>query len=141
LADLAPGFFNVTLVTPAGVREEYNVRHLRAPGVEGDFGVLTGHRPFMTALRVGSIHLNTDAGPQTWATTGGYVEVLPDRVTILAETAERAEKIDLSRAEAAHQRAVKRLTDPAPETDIARAQAALARALNRIKIAREAGRE
>jgi len=127
--------FTVTIVTPSGTQEEYNVRHLRAPGSEGDFGVLTGHLPFMTGLRVGAIRLDTDKGQIIWATAGGYVEVLSDRVTILAENAERSDKINLERAKAARERALGRLSESRSDLDVERARLALARAFNRIKIA------
>lgn len=129
------GVFPVTIVTPSGTRVEYNVRHLRAPGVEGDFGVLRGHIPFMTALRPGALVLDGDQGRQVWAVSGGYAEVLSDQVTILAEAAERFDQIDVERARAAAERARKRLQSPGPDIDLNRARAALNRALNRIKVA------
>ncbi len=127
----------VTIVTPAGTQDEYNVKHIRAPGVEGDFGVLPGHLPFMTILRVGAVWLDSDQGRQVWATSGGYVEVLGDRVTILAETAERSDRIDLDRAEAARERALGRLSERTADFDIERVRLALARSLNRIKVVRD----
>lgn len=129
------GHFRVTIVTPSGTQEEYNVRHIRAPGTEGDFGVLPNHLPFLTTLRIGAIYLDIDQGRLVWATSGGFAEVLPDRVTILAETAEKAESIDLERAEAARERALRRLSQREPGVDIDRARIALARALNRIEVA------
>ena len=126
--------FAVTIVTPGGVKEEYNVRHLRAPGSEGDFGVLPGHIPFMTTLRVGELQLDTVQGRQRYAISGGYAEVLGERVTILAETAERGDKVDPDRAEAARKRALDRLAAYTPDIDTVRAKAALARAINRLQI-------
>jgi len=137
LAETLPQF-TVTIVTPSGTHEEYNVRHLRAPGSEGDFGVLPGHIPFMTTLRIGTIRLDTDREQYTWATSGGYAEVLGDRVILLAETAELADRIDTERAEAARQRALGRLAERTPDVDIERARIALYRALNRLKVASEA---
>ena len=136
MAETQP-LITVTIVTPSGTREEYNVRHLRAPGSKGDFGVLPGHIPFMTTLRVGAIRLDTDQGRYIWATSGGYAEVLGDRVTILAETAERSDKIDIGRAKAAWERSRDRLARREADLDVDRARAALARALNRLKIASE----
>ena len=72
----APKTFKVTIVTPFGRQREYEVRHMRAPGSEGDFGVLAGHLPFLTALRVGEIELDTLEGKRIWATSGGFAEVL-----------------------------------------------------------------
>lgn len=136
MSDLADSI-SVVIVTPAGTRDEYNVTHLRAPGVEGDFGVLPGHLPFMTILRVGAFYLDSDQGRQVWATSGGFVEVLGDRITILAETAEMSDRIDLDRAESARERALGRLSEGTADLDIARARLALARSLNRIKVAHE----
>ncbi len=126
---------SVVIVTPAGTQDEYDVTHLRAPGVEGDFGVLSGHLPFMTILRVGAVVLDSDQGRQVWATSGGFVEVLGNQITILAETAERSDRIDLERAESARERALGRLSGRTSDLDIERARLALARSLNRIKIA------
>ena len=126
--------FSVVIVTPGGTRVEYDVHHLRAPGSEGDFGVLRGHLPFMTGLRVGVIRFDTNQGPRIWATSGGYAEVLGDQVTILAETAEEASEIDIERARAAKDRALGRLAERTRDLDIERARLALVRALNRIKI-------
>jgi F-type H+-transporting ATPase subunit epsilon len=128
--------FAVTIVTPQGKFAEYNVRHLRAPGTEGDFGVLRGHIPFMTALRIGTIVLESAEGRLIWATSGGFAEVLREKVTILAETAERADNIDVERAESARKRAMERLAQQASGgIDVERASVALARAINRLKIA------
>lgn len=129
----------VTIVTPYGTRAEYNVRHLRAPGAEGEFGVLAGHIPFLTALRAGALILDSEQGRKIWALSGGFAEVLGDRVTVLAETAERAETIDVARAEAARQRALGRLKPGAlVDVDISRAKAAMTRALNRLQVASSA---
>ena len=124
----------VTIVTPFGISEEYNVRHLFAPGTEGYFGVLPGHLPFLTTLRVGEIRFDTDQGAKLWATSGGFAEVLSDHVTILAQTAEPAGQIDLDRAEAAKKRALARLSEGKPDVDTERARIALARAINRINL-------
>lgn len=126
----------VIIVTPGGVFKDIKVNHLRAPGTEGDFGVLPGHLPFMTTLRIGGLYLDTDEGRQRWAVSGGFVQVMPDRVIILAQTAERAEEIDIPRAQAAMERAQERLKSRSPDLDVPRARAALARALNRLRIAK-----
>ncbi len=123
---------NVTIVTPFGTQAEYNAFHIRLPGSEGDFGVLPEHIPFLTTLRIGLIHLDTTQGKIIWAVSGGFVEVLNNKVTILAESAEQAEQIDRERAEAALQRAQKRLSENNPLIDIDRAKSALLRAVNRL---------
>jgi len=127
--------FDIAIVTPDGVREEFNVSHLRAPGSEGDFGVLANHLPFLTSLRIGEIELDTGEGKKIWATSGGFAEVLNDRVTILAETAEPAEQIDIERAEASKLRATERLKEQQLDIDYERNRLSLYRAINRLKVA------
>jgi len=130
------GILAITIVTPDGRRAEFQARHFRAPGIEGDFGVLPGHIPFMTALRIGPLVIEGPSGKQIWATSGGFAEVLADRITILAETAERSDQIDVARAEAARKRALDRLAHrSAEEIDLLRANASLTRAINRLRVA------
>lgn len=108
---------------------------LVAPGVEGQLGILPQHAPLMTMVQPGEL-LVRKAGEETvMAITGGFMEVRYDKVVILADAAERAEEIDIARAEAARKRAEERLKVGAPDVDAARAQAALARALVRLKVA------
>ena len=109
-----------------------------APGSMGEFGVLSGHTPFMTSLKTGAIHYRDKNGKDRFVfVSGGFAEALPDKVTVLAESAERMEDIDVDRAKAAADRAEQRLSaDRAKEKiDTARAKAALERALMRIRIA------
>lgn len=108
-----------------------------APGTMGEFGVLSGHTPFMTALNTGAIHYRDENGKDQYVfVSGGFAEALPDKVTVLAESAEKTEEIDLDRAKAAMERAGTRLEDRSREDiDFVRAKAALERALVRIKLA------
>ncbi len=106
-----------------------------APGIEGQLGILPHHTPLMTTLVPGELRVRKGGEETLLAITGGFLEVRPDRVIILADAAERDEEIDLARAEAAKKRAEERLAHPTPEIDIARAEAALNRALARIKVA------
>jgi F-type H+-transporting ATPase subunit epsilon len=109
-----------------------------APGSMGEFGVLSGHTPFMTSLNIGAIHYRDESGKDQFVfVSGGFAEALPDKVSVLAESAERMEDIDVDRAKEAAERAEKRLAeDRAKEkVDIARAKAALDRAVLRIRIA------
>lgn len=109
-----------------------------APGSSGEFGVLSGHTPFMTSLKTGAIHFRDESGKDRYVfVSGGFAEALPDKVTVLAESAEKTEDIDPQRAKEAMQRAEKRLADDRAKEkiDIARAKAALERAMMRIKIA------
>lgn len=126
------------VVTPekAVVKEE--VQTVVAPGVLGEFGVLIGHTPFLTTVQTGVVRYTDTGGKERYVfVSGGFAEALPDKVTILAESAERRKDIDVARAEAAKARAEKRLAEKGKKEDIdlVRAKAALTRAMVRIKIA------
>ncbi|MDQ7041704.1 MAG: F0F1 ATP synthase subunit epsilon [Rhodothermus sp.] len=109
---------------------------VRAPGVEGSFEVLYNHAPMVAAITVGPLFVTTPAGERiTFATSGGFVEVLGNTVTILAETAEPASEIDVERARAAEQRALERLQKAQTPEERAEAEAALERARNRLRVA------
>ena len=127
--------FQLDIVTPEGLVFSEPVEHLRAPGVEGSFGVLVGHTPFMTSLAIGQVRLTQNGKERALATSGGFIEVTPERTVILAQTAEFAEDIDLDRAKQARDRAQERLQAKRSDTDVDRAQAALMRAVNRIRVA------
>ena len=126
------------IVTPdkAVVNEDVNI--VMAPGSLGEFGVLIGHTPFMTTLKTGIIRYTDAQGTDQYVfVSGGFVEALPDKVTVLAESAEKTEEIDLDRAKAAQERAEKRLEEARTKEDIDadRAKAALERAVVRINLA------
>jgi len=126
------------VVTPEKEVVNEMVRIVMAPGSLGEFGVLAGHTPFMTSLNTGGLHYRDENGKDQYVfVSGGFAEALPDKVTVLAESAEKMEDIDQDRAKQAMERAEKRLAaDRAKEkVDIARAKAALERAVMRIKIA------
>jgi F-type H+-transporting ATPase subunit epsilon len=107
-----------------------------APGIEGEMGILPRHAPLLTALTYGELRVKRGDDEESFAIGGGFMEVQPDQVTVLADTAERAGEIDLERAEAARRRAEERLKVAADEkVDFARAEAALRRSLIRIKVA------
>ena len=109
-----------------------------APGSMGEFGVLAGHTPFMTSLNTGALHYRDENGKDQFVfVSGGFAEALPDKVTVLAEAAERMEDIDIERAKTAVERAEKRLSDARDKekVDTARAKAAIDRAVVRIRIA------
>lgn len=126
------------IVTPEKTVVSEDVQIVAAPGSLGEFGVLSGHTPFMTTLKVGTVHY-TDAGgaERLVFVSGGFAEALPKKVTILAESAEKGADIDLERARAALDRAQKRMEkERAKEAvDFARARAALERALHRVRVA------
>ncbi len=133
---------NITLeiVTPekAVVSEEAQI--VMAPGSLGEFGVLSGHTPFMTSLKLGVVRYVDKANKERFVfVSGGFAEALPKRVTILAESAERRKDIDIERAKAALVRAEERLAKEGDDKiDFTRARAALARALLRIRLAETA---
>jgi len=107
-----------------------------APGVQGQLGILPHHSPLMTMLELGELVARKGGEEFILAVSGGFLEVRPDRVIVLADSAERAEEIDIKRAEEAKKRAERRLEEKyAPETDSARAEAALRRSLIRLKVA------
>jgi F-type H+-transporting ATPase subunit epsilon len=106
-----------------------------APGIEGELGVLEHHAPLMTTLKAGELRARKAGEEYALAVSGGFLEVRPDRVIVLADAAERAEEIDLQRAEAARKRAQETLASAANQVDIIRAEAALRRALTRIEVA------
>jgi F-type H+-transporting ATPase subunit epsilon len=107
-----------------------------APGIQGQLGILPHHAPLMTMLEPGELVVKKGNEEFYMAVSGGFLEVRPDRVIVLADSAERAEEIDIERAEEAKRRAEKRLEEKyAPEVDTARAEAALRRSLIRLKIA------
>ena len=107
-----------------------------APGVEGQLGILPHHTPLMTTLQPGELRVRKGGEEVSLAISGGFLEVRPDRVLVLADTAERAEEIDIARAEEARRRAQERLAErQVPEVDSARAEAALRRSLARLRVA------
>jgi len=106
-----------------------------APGVEGQLGILPHHAPLMTTLQAGELRVKREGEEVSLAISGGFLEVRPDRVVVLADTAERAGEIDVARAEEAKRRAQERLAErQAPGVDEARVEASLHRALARIKV-------
>jgi F-type H+-transporting ATPase subunit epsilon len=106
-----------------------------APGVEGQLGILPHHAPLMTILEAGELLARKGGEEFSLVISGGFLEVRPDRIIILADAAERATEIDVARAEAAKQHAQERLRTHPPAVDAAQAEAALRRALARIKVA------
>ena len=106
-----------------------------APGVEGQLGILPHHAPLMTTLQPGELLIKKGGEEVSLAISGGFLEARPDRVIVLADAAERADEIDIARAEAAKQRAEELLRQHAPVIDEARAEVALRRALMRLRVA------
>lgn len=127
--------FQFEIVTPEKLVVRDIAEEMQIPGKNGYLGILPGHAPLITELAVGEISYRNGGYTHRLAVAWGFAEVLPDKVTILAETAERADEIDVKRAEEAKHRAEERLQGTNPETDYQRAQVALERAESRLHVA------
>jgi F-type H+-transporting ATPase subunit epsilon len=130
------GNIRLEVVTPEKKVVSEEAQIVMAPGSLGEFGVLIGHTPFLTTLKMGNIRYVDAKGNERYVfVSGGFAEALPDRVTVLAESAERRKDIDVERAKAALARAEERIESRAKDIDYARAKAAMQRALHRLKLA------
>ena len=127
-----PTKITLNIVSP-DVAISHEVDEVSLPGVEGDFGVLPGHTPFFTALRTGAMWYRQGAEKHSLLVSIGFVEVLPDRVSVLAQVAERAEDLDQARAEAGMKRAEEMQAPVAHEMDFERARLALLRTLQQLQ--------
>ncbi len=114
------------------------VDEVQIPGANGYLGVLPGHTPLLTTLQVGQLWYRQGAERHYLAIAFGFAEIQPDRVTILAQIAERADEIDVARAESARKRAEERLSKPTVDLDFERARIALLKALIRLQVASRA---
>ena len=124
------------VVTPESVIYSDEVDAVIAPGVEGQLGILPHHAPLITVLQAGELRVRKGEEETCIAIYGGFLEVRPDRVIILADAAERAEEIDIARAEEAKRRAEQALADrKGSQADTAQAEAALRRSLVQLKVA------
>ena len=111
-----------------------------APGSEGEFAVLPQHAAFITQLAPGELRIVRSGDSEIMAITGGFFEIRNDRVVVLADAAERAEEIDVARAEAARRRAEEAMRERVELAELVQAQAALSRALARLRVAERRGR-
>lgn len=127
----------VSVVTPNGLVMEDDYEMVSCRAESGELGVLPGHIPMVAPLSISAVRLKKDNTQKVIAVNGGFIEVRPDQVTILAESAEKPEDIDRLRAEAARKRAQEILSSHRQGTDILRAKLALERAENRLKVAEE----
>ncbi|MFZ5652526.1 MAG: F0F1 ATP synthase subunit epsilon [Bacillota bacterium] len=121
------------IVTPEKKVFSGDVNFVVVPGELGELGFLPNHAPLMSGLKIGLVRVQHEGKTFKVAVSGGFVEVRGNRVTLLADTAERDESINRDRAEAARERAEKRLSEKTADLDIKRAEMALQRALNRLK--------
>jgi F-type H+-transporting ATPase subunit epsilon len=129
--------FQLEIVTPAKLLVKDEAEEAQIPGLSGYLGILPGHAPLLTELGVGVITYKASGTTHTLAVAWGFAEVLPEKVTILAEAAERPQEIDVDRAQKAKERAEQLLKSNNPELDYARAEDALQRAETRLNVAKE----
>jgi F-type H+-transporting ATPase subunit epsilon len=134
-----PTKLTLEIVTPERSLVNEQVDEVQLPGSEGYFGVLPGHTPMLAALQVGELWYRVGAEKHYLAIAFGFVEVLPERVTVLAQLAERPQDVDVTRAEAAKKRAEERLArGPQSDVDFERARIALMKSLVRLQVATRA---
>ncbi|MFC0272477.1 F0F1 ATP synthase subunit epsilon [Metabacillus herbersteinensis] len=124
----------VNVVTPDGPVYDADVEMVSVKAQSGELGILPGHIPMVAPLRIGAVRLNKGSSTELVAVSGGFIEVRPDKVTILAQAAEVSQSIDVTRAEAAKTRAEKRLSQQTDDVDFKRAELALRRAMNRLNV-------
>jgi F-type H+-transporting ATPase subunit epsilon len=129
--------FQLEIVTPEKLVAKEAVEEAQIPGLDGYLGILPGHAPLITELGVGVITYRAGGTTKTLSVAWGFAEVLQDQVTILAETVERPDEIDVARAQQAKERAERLLKSNDPELDYDRAQHDLQRAETRLKVATE----
>ena len=127
--------FHIDIVTPNRTVFSGEANKFFAPSVEGYFEILKDHTPFLSILKTGRIVIAQDAVKKYIAISSGFAEVLNNRITVLAETAESSEDIDVERSQASKERALKRLADKSPSIDVERAKVSLLRALTRLSVA------
>jgi F-type H+-transporting ATPase subunit epsilon len=133
-----PTKLTLEIVTPERSLVSEQVDEVQLPGSEGYFGVLPGHTPLLATLQVGELWYRIGQEKHHLVTAFGFAEVLPDRVTVLAQIAERPEDIDVPRAEAARKRAEERLARPLTDMDFERARSAMMKSLIRLQVAARA---
>jgi F-type H+-transporting ATPase subunit epsilon len=129
--------FQLEIVTPTKLLVKDTAEEAQIPGASGYLGILPGHAPLITELGVGAITYKASGATHTLAVAWGFAEVLPDKVTILAEAAEHPQEIDVPRAEKAKGRAEERLKSNDPQVDFTRAEDSLQRAETRLTVAKE----
>jgi len=130
-----PTSIELQIITPERLLVREQVDEVEIPGAEGYFGVLPGHTPLLSDLAVGELWYRKGQNKTYLAIANGFVEVLPDRVTVLARIAEKAEEIDITRAEEARRRAEERLREYTRDIDYDRARMALQKSLARLQAA------
>jgi len=122
------------IVTPERMAFRGVVEEVTIPGTEGEFGVLKGHAPLLSSVDIGELSFLRNHEKTRYAVHTGYAEVSSSKVTVLVESAERSDQIDLERAKRAKERAEERLKLPKADVDIERARLALLRAVTRLNV-------
>jgi len=133
-----PTHLRLEIVTPDRSVVADSVDEVEIPAADGYLGVLPGHTPMLAMLQIGELWYRQGSEKHYASIAFGFAELLPDRVTILAELAERPDEIDVARAEAAKKRAEARLTNPPPDLDFERTRIALMKAIVRIQVSSKA---
>ena len=133
-----PTSLTLEIVTPERPLVRETVDEVTLPGAEGELGILPGHTPLLTTLKVGVLSYRKGEERSYVAIAYGFAEALADRVTVLAQMAERAEEIDVAKAKLAQEKAEQRLTAGGPQTDLEAAREALAKASTRLMVASKA---
>ena len=124
------------IVTPTRILDEGQVSYVRCPGVDGSFGVMANHIEGIIVLDVGEVKVRKDSQDEYLSISGGYAEIMEDRLELLVESVEKSSEIDSERAEMSKKRARTRKSEQAPELNEARIEASLARALNRLRVSK-----
>ena len=125
---------HIDVVTPKGIKFSGEAISCTAPGINGEFQILKDHASLVAQLKIGEIKIEENGKIKWMATSGGYLEIKDNTISIIADTAEWAEDIEVDRARDAEKRARNRLESKDEDMDFARAELALARAINRIKV-------
>ena len=133
-----PPYLTLDIVTPDRSILHEQVDEVEIPGADGYFGVLPGHTPLLATLKVGELWYRKGSDRHFLSLAFGFAEVLPDRVTILAQIAEKAEEIDVDRAEQEKKRAQEALSRASADVDLERARASMLKALVRLRVATRA---
>jgi F-type H+-transporting ATPase subunit epsilon len=126
----------VSIVTPNGPAYEGETDFVSTKATSGELGILPGHISTVAPLATAPVKVKTQAGTDYVAVSGGFIEIRPEAVTILAQSAELSSEIDIERAVEAKKRAEQRIQEHRPETDVKRAEYALRRAINRLEVAK-----
>ncbi len=133
--------FQLEIVTPSRLLVKEAAEEAQVPGLSGYLGILPGHAPLISELAVGVLTYKASGTTHTLSVAWGFMEVLPDKVTILAEAAERPPEIDTERALKSKDRAEQRLKSNDPQVDYTRAEDALQRAETRLNVAKDVGKD